>query len=272
MNELGRTLTAWRRRLSPDELGLPTAARRRAAGLRREEVAALASVSTDYLVRIEQGRAAQPSPQVVGALARALRLTDAEHEHLLRLAGHSPPGPRSMRRHMPPTLQRIADRLDDLPLHVFDAAWTLQSSNRLGMALSGDWSAMPWRERNLVHRQFTGIPSRVARDHEQTEAYEIGLVADLQTAAARWPEDQQIAALITELSADSHRFAELWDQRNAAPLQSERKVIDHPSSGRIELDCDAVRADGTDLILVVYSAPPSTAAAQALELLRVVGR
>jgi hypothetical protein len=172
---------------------------------------------------------------------------------------------------MSSALQRIVDRLRDLPVLVFDSAWTLQTANQLGFALLGDWSDLSGRERNVVWRQFMGVAGRVVRDPGETAAFELELVADLHTAAGRWPEDREVRTLISELRAGSPRFAELWEARRAAPLISEHKVIEHPSIGRVELDCDALRADGTDLVLLVYSTPPGSRGAQALELLRVVG-
>jgi transcriptional regulator with XRE-family HTH domain len=271
MSELAETLRAWRDRLRPEDVGLPVGARRRAAGLRREELATLAGVSTDYLVRLEQGRATRPSPQVVGALARALRLTGAEHDHLLRLARHVPPGPTRMRRHMTPALLRITDRLRDLPMLVVDCAWTVQTTNALGAALVGDMSALDDRERNIAWRHFAGMPSRVKRDRAQTQAFERELVADLHAATGRYPEDPDLRSLVADLQASSIRFAALWDERPAAVHSSDHKIFQHPQVGRIELDCDVLRADGTDLMLVVYSAHAGSADAKALALLDVVG-
>src|SRR4051794_19656305 len=113
---------SWRDRLSPGEAGLPVQARRRAPGLRRQELAQLAGLSVDYLTRLEQGRARHPSAQVVAALARALRLSDDEQAHLFRLAGHAAPGSGRMSRHLTPGIQRVLDRLDDVPVVVLDAA------------------------------------------------------------------------------------------------------------------------------------------------------
>ncbi len=271
VSELARTLRTWRDRVRPEDVGLAAGPRRRAVGLRREELAALASVSTDYLVRLEQGRAVHPSSTVVDALARALRLTEAEHEHLLRLAGHSPADARRIRRHMTPALQRIADRLDDLPVLVFDRAWTLQSANALGTALVGDWSALPERERNIAWRHFVGLPGRVARPPAETESFESELVGDLQTAIGRYPEDPELQRLTGDLRTRSPRFAALWEACPVAVRASERKVVDHPEVGRLELDCDVLRSDGTDLVLVVYSAQPGSPDAETLRLLRVIG-
>jgi transcriptional regulator with XRE-family HTH domain len=261
----------WRQRVRPEHVGLPAGPRRRAVGLRREELAGLAAISTDYPIRLEQGRAQSPSPEVIAALARALQLTETEHDHLLRLAGHEPPGPRSMRRHTTPALHRILDRLRDLPVFVFDRAWTLQSANPLATALIGDIASATGLARNIVWRHFTGAGERIVRNNAETRAYEHELVADLHEAAARYPDDRELARLLSALRAESSRFVELWQQRPAARISSQRKTVDHPEVGPIELDCDVLRADGTDLLLIVYSAVPGSHDEQLLELLAVVG-
>src|ERR1700761_2697125 len=119
--EFGRTLRHWRDRVTPTAVGLPVGGRRRAAGLRREELAALAGISVDYLTRLEQGRATSPSAQVVEALARALRLSDAERELLFRLAGLAAPGPGVVSARITPSVQRLLDRLAHTPVAVYDA-------------------------------------------------------------------------------------------------------------------------------------------------------
>jgi hypothetical protein len=172
---------------------------------------------------------------------------------------------------MTPALQRITDRLRDLPLLVVDCAWTVQSMNTLGAALVGDMSAMADRDCNIAWRHFTGKPTRVQRDHAETQALERELVADLHTATGRYPEDPDLCKLVAELRAENSRFAALWDERPAAVHSSEHKVFEHPHVGRIELDCDVLRADGTDLMLVVYSAPAGSTGSEALALLDVVG-
>jgi transcriptional regulator with XRE-family HTH domain len=146
VDELADCLRHWRDRLDPAELGLP-AGRRRAPGLRREEVARLAGVSVDYLSRLEQGRAANPSPSVLAALARTLRLTHEERAHLFRVAGHVETEARRIDRHITPGVQRILDRLADVPVMVVDAAWEIVALNPLATALLGDLSAGSPRER-----------------------------------------------------------------------------------------------------------------------------
>lgn len=138
--ELGRALRGWRDRTGPVAVGLPIGGVRRAAGLRREELAQLAGLSVDYVVRLEQGRATSPSQQVLSALARALRLSVVEREHLFLLAGRQPPSPGQLSTHIPASVQRLLDQLDGTPLSVYDGAWNLVRWNPLWAALFGDAS------------------------------------------------------------------------------------------------------------------------------------
>src|SRR5438067_5029923 len=121
--EFGRMVRRSRDRVAPESVGVPVGRRRRAAGLRREELAGLAGISADYLTRLEQGRATSPSQQVVEALARALRLADAERDLLHRLAGHAAPGPDVVPFRVTASVQRLLDRLAHTPVAVYDAAW-----------------------------------------------------------------------------------------------------------------------------------------------------
>jgi transcriptional regulator with XRE-family HTH domain len=121
INEFGAMLRSWRDRASPEEFGLPVAAHRRARGLRRQELARLAGVSPDYLIQLEQGRASAPSPEVLAALARALRLTEAEREHLFQLAGQLVPAEKRIRTTLPHSVRRLVEQLSASPATVCDA-------------------------------------------------------------------------------------------------------------------------------------------------------
>src|ERR1700677_2451522 len=151
---LGATIHAWRDRLTPTDVGLPAGRARRAVGLRREELSELAGISVDYIVRIEQGRAATPSAQIVSALARALRLTRDERDHLYRLAGLQPPRDTAITDHIPPGMQRVLTRLGETPVAVFAADWRLIWWNRSWAALLGDPSVLAPQDRSLVKSRF----------------------------------------------------------------------------------------------------------------------
>jgi transcriptional regulator with XRE-family HTH domain len=232
-DELASCLRAWRDRLEPADVGLPAGGRRRAPGLRREEVAQLAGVSVDYLARLEQGRAISPSPQVLDALARALRLTDAERAHLYRVAGELAPGAGRMKRHVTPSVQRILDRLTDVPVLVVDAAWHIVAWNAMAAALHGDFSALDERERNLAWMFFTGRPSRVVRDDTETEATAADIVASLHDALGRYHDDPLLRDLIADLRSASDHFEALWRQHPVARHVASRKTIDHPPARTI---------------------------------------
>lgn len=270
-DELAGCLRSWRERLSPIDAGLPAGGQRRVAGLRREEVAQLAGVSVDYLSRLEQGRAQKPSPSVLASLARALRLSSDERSHLLRLGGHAEAGSGTIDRHITPSVQRLVDRLADLPVMVVDAAGGLVVANALATALIGDFSGLPRRERNFTWRQFTDAPSPLLRTPAEQAAAEEGLVAELRDALGRYPHDDELRSLIEDLRAVSPRFADLWGQHAVARAPAKRKTFLHPEVGTITLDCDALAIEGSDLRLIVYTATAGSSDADALALLGAIG-
>jgi transcriptional regulator with XRE-family HTH domain len=271
--EFGRAVRRWRERVRPDAVGLPVGGRRRAAGLRREELAALAGVSVDYLTRLEQGRATSPSAQVVEALARSLRLADAERDHLFLLAGLAAPGPGIVPTRITPSVQRLLDRFAGVPLVVYDAAWNLLVANAPYDALMGETSALRGNERNGVWRNVVGPGSRARQTPAEHEEQVVGLVADLRITAARYPADARLRRLVAELRAASPWFVELWET-GAEPAPAERsrhKVVDHPAVGAITLDCDTLVVAGDDLRIMVYTAEPGSEDAERLALAIVLG-
>lgn len=247
--------------------------RRRAAGLRREELATLAGISVDYLTRLEQGRATSPSTQVVESLSRALRLSDVEREHLFRLAGQIPPGLDMVPSRVTASVQRLLDRLSHTPVVVYDAASNLVVANAPYNALMGDTSTWRGIERNNVWRHLIGPGTRAVHTPEEQAAFEAALVADLRLSALRYPADRRLKALVRELSMLSPRFVELWESNSFEPRhdRSKHKVIDHSAVGRIALDCDSLIVADDDLRITVYTAEPGTDDAARLELAIVLG-
>jgi transcriptional regulator with XRE-family HTH domain len=271
--EFGRAVRRWRDRLAPETVGVPAGGRRRAAGLRREELAGLAGISVDYLTRLEQGRATSPSSQVVEALARALRLPSAERELLFRLAGQAAPGRDVVSARITPNVQRLLDRLDHTPVAVYDAAWNLIVANQPYDALMGKTTSWRGIERNGVWRNLAGPGNRTVHTPEEQARFESLLVADLRTTAARYPADRQLKRLLAELTSHSPRFAELWESAEAGSPQdqSRHKIIDHPRVGLIALDCDTLIVARDDLRIMVYTAEPGTEDAERLALAIVLG-
>lgn len=266
---LGAVLRAWRQRVHPADVGLPAGrGERRTPGLRREELAWLSGVSADYVKRLEQDRA-RPSIDVVRALARALRVTREEYDMLARLAGHAPPAAGQVPQHITPSVQRLADRLTDVPLAMFDATWTLLTANRSWAALFGDPDAAGRRDRNLVWQHFTGADTPVR--HTDLDRHERSLTADLREAAVRYPQDQELTAMIAALRRTSGRFAELWEQPTAASHGGVRKTISNTTVGELTLDCDVLTVHDADLRLVVFTAAPGTPDADKLAVLNVIG-
>jgi transcriptional regulator with XRE-family HTH domain len=272
-SEFGRVLRRWRDRVAPEAVGVPVGRRRRASGLRREELAGLAGISADYLTRLEQGRATAPSAQVVEALARALRVSDAERDLLYRLAGHAAPGHDIVPSRVTPSVQRLLDRLSGTPVVVYDATWTLVTANAPYDALMGETTTWRGIERNAIWRNLVGPGNRTVHTPQEQAEHEARLVADLRLTASRYPADLALRRLIGELAGSSPRFTELWESDPPAPLPhpSRHKTVDHPAVGRITLDCDTLLVALDDLRISVYTAEPGTPDAERLALAVVLG-
>jgi len=269
--ELGIALHRWRDRIAPAEAGLPAGEPRRAPGLEREELAQLAGLSVDYIIRLEQGRATSPSVQVLGSLSRALRLSDDERRHLYLLAGQSPPATGRLSTHIPPSVQRLLDLLEGVPLSVYDAAWNLIRWNPLWAALVGDPSTGNGRDRNLAWQHFAGLPSRISHDPGQETRFEAAVVADLRSATVRYPTDKDLRFLIAELRRVSSRFAELWNSHIVGFHESDSKTVRHPDVGPVTVNCDTLTVPGSDLRIAAYSVAPDSPDADKLGLLKVIG-
>ncbi|MFF2330688.1 MULTISPECIES: helix-turn-helix transcriptional regulator [unclassified Streptomyces] len=262
--ELARFLRERRTALRPHDFGLPVGAPRRTPGLRREEVAELAHMSVDYYVRLEQARGPRPSPRILDALAQALRLTPAERSHLFRLAGTSAPPPATGAvRRVRPHVAGMLQRLPDTGAIVTDAAYGVVAWNPLAQALLG--GDLGHRTANLARRRFLGK----GRLHESSSTEEFGhvVVARLRRAADRYPHDPQLAALLAELHAGSDEFHQLWETRPVHAPGHRTKTLDHPTAGRIRLNCDVLLVPEDDQEIVLITADPQTPSARALRRL-----
>ena len=272
--ELGATIRTWRDRLTPAAVGLPSGRTRRTVGLRREELAELAGMSVDYIVRLEQGRATTPSAQVVGALARALQLTRDERDHLYRLAGLQPPREGLFSDHIPPGMRRVLTRLGETPVAVFAADWSLVWCNRGWSALLGEPGAWLRERRSLVSARFPSggdpvFPRRIVS--ENRDASDRAIVADLRRASARYPDDPRLAALIRATVAGNAHFARLWEAGVVAGHREDRKTIEVPGIGDVTVDCDVLTDGDTDLKVVIYTAAPGSEDETKLQLAIIAG-
>ncbi|MEV6559746.1 helix-turn-helix transcriptional regulator [Nocardia sp. NPDC051756] len=271
-SELAALLRQARTRIQPRDVGLPAGPRRQVPGLRREEVAQLAGVSVDYIVRLEQGRGPHPSTAVLAALARALRLHDDDRDLLFRLAGSAPPQAGRIAQVVRPSVLRLLDRMSDLPTLVMSAKGDILAWNSMATALLGDFSAWPPARRNIIWQCFLGEEaSRVRFNPEEFRMVAAFGVGTLRSAKARYPDDPELDRLIAELRSRSTDFEQLWNERPSAQWRSATKTIAHPELGLLVLECDTLLVPDADQSVVVYSAAPDTPAASALDLLRITG-
>jgi transcriptional regulator with XRE-family HTH domain len=269
--ELADFLRHCRTRLAPADVGLSHGARRRTPGLRREEVAQLAGMSTDHYTRLEQARGSRPSRQMLAAVARALRLTGDERDHLFYLAGEEPARDLPTTDHVRPGLLLVLDRLTDTPAQVVSDRGDILAQNAMAKALHGDTSARPEAEHNIVWRYFTNPSARELFPPEDRDRAARTAVVDLRATLARRPDDARLAGLVRRLHARSEEFAALWDTHDVAVRRADTKIFLHPVVGLLELDCEILLNPEHDQRLVVYTARPGSTSHERLELLRVVG-
>jgi transcriptional regulator with XRE-family HTH domain len=273
---LGATLRAWRDRVSPAAAGLPSGRARRTSGLRREEVAELAGVSVDYLVRLEQGRATTPSAQVIAALARALQLTNNERDHLHRLARLAPPTELEISDHIPPGLHRVLHRLGDAAVAVFAADWQLVWWNHGWAALLGDPSSTPPARRNFARDTFPidGDGPHLSQwpvTSHAPDTVEAAVVSDLRRATGRFPASRRLSDLVHELTTGSRRFAELWASGAVGAHREDHKIVEHPTVGPITVDCDVMIDGDAERKIVLLTAAPDTEDHTKLQLAVLAG-
>ncbi|WP_369389076.1 helix-turn-helix transcriptional regulator [Streptomyces sp. CG1] len=269
--ELADFLRRGRARLDPSDVGLTPGTRRRTPGLRREEVASLAGMSVDYYTRLEQCRGPRPSRQILTALARALRLTDDERDHLFHLTGEEPPRRETTSPHVRPGLLLVLDRLHDAPALVVSDCGEVLAQNALSRAMTGDVLSRPPRERNLIRRFFLDPAGREMFPPEDVPDHARRHVANLRAVAAARPDDPEPTALVTELRAASGEFARLWGEHEVAVRRSSTKRFRHPVVGLLELDCEVLLSDDRRHHLILHTARPGTESHERLQLLRVVG-
>lgn len=228
---------------------------RRVSGLRRDELASIAGVSEEHLKRLEQGRR-RPSPDVIDALARALRLTTPEHDRLRMLAGFAAaPDPGGLvPREVTETARRMLNRLTEVAICVCDATWTVLAANKLWYT---DVCEVPeaGRGRNVVWRAFTETGPSVFEAPERLDGFRATVVGELRETAHRYPADAELASMIADLRARSPEFALLWDAPPTPGGHADRLRVPSPNHGHLYLDLDVLTLNPGDLRVVVYTAP-----------------
>ncbi|MFF0096890.1 helix-turn-helix transcriptional regulator [Streptomyces canus] len=268
--ELAAFLRHRRETLRPRDVGLVEGPRRRTHGLRREEVAQLAGMSTDYYARLEQQRAPQPSVQITAALARALRLTLDERDHLFVLIGHNAPARFHRSEHVSPTLMRVLDRLDDTPALVTTDLVDTLAMNPLAVALLGDQTRHTGLSSSGYYRWFMDPAERLVYPEETHESHGRAQAARLRAALTAGSDTPRAARILAELQERSPEFVRMWELQEVARY-GDCKTILHPELGRIDVDAQLLYTENRAQTLVVLTTRPGTESHSKLELLSVIG-
>jgi transcriptional regulator with XRE-family HTH domain len=256
--QLADFLRSRREGLTPEDVGLSPGARRRAVGLRREEVAALAAISTDYYCRMEQQRGPQPSAEVLAALARALRLSLDERDHLFRLAGHNAPARTFAGEHVSPATMRILDRLQDTPAQVMSSLGETLVQTPAARALLGDETRYEGFARSVVYRWFTDADARQVYPAEDHATIGRSFTAGARLAYARDGAGSRAAHIVDELLQRSTEFAALWRRHDVTQPPDLHKRIAHPKLGVLDVQCQSLHDPIQLHTLLVFTAEPGT--------------
>ncbi|MEU5718541.1 helix-turn-helix transcriptional regulator [Streptomyces sp. NPDC020403] len=271
--ELAAFLRRRREELRPEDVPVeatspPGRRARRTPGLRREEVAALAQVSVSYYERLEQARAPRPSPQVLVALATALRLTEAERDHLARLAGQVLPAANGgAAERVPEEAQQLLGRLDGIPAYIVNDRQDIVAWNAAAAALITDFSRLTPDERNVT-RLSTRFRATLCTGAPGSESdFSRQAAAQLRAADVRHPTDNVLAELVNEFAAHDPDFASNWRNHTVHPMPSVRKILRHPVRGEMEIDRHTLGLPGSGFSLVMYTAEAGSPSAAALKSL-----
>ena len=252
--------------LQPEDVGLPRGARRRIDGLRREEVAALCHLSTDYYTRIEQERGPRPSAQMIASIAQGLHLSADERDHLFRLAGHPPPA-RGQPDHIAPGMLRIFDRLQDTPAEIVTELGETLRQTPSSVALAGNLTGFAGPARSIGYRWFTDPETRARYDPDEhpflTRMFASGL-RDVKTRRGPRSRAADLARLLLE---ESEEFRRVWDRHEIGLRPRDVKRFRHPEVGALELTCQTLVDPSTSHSLLVYTAAPGSESHERLRLL-----
>ncbi|CAN5665244.1 helix-turn-helix transcriptional regulator [soil metagenome] len=257
-SQLADFLRIRREGLTPQDVGLPPGSRRRTSGLRREEVAGLAMISTDYYTRMEQQRGPQPSADVLAALARALRLSLDERDHLFRLAGHNAPARSPVSDRVSQATMRILDRLQDTPAQLMTALGETLVQTPAARALLGDETAYQGMARSVVYRWFTDDAARTVYPVEDHAAIGRSWVAGARVGYARDGAGSRAAQMVDDLLVRSAEFAELWKRHDVAQGHELTKRIAHPKLGVLDVQCQFLHDPANLHTLLVFTAEPGS--------------
>ncbi|MGV9891227.1 helix-turn-helix transcriptional regulator [Streptomyces sp. NPDC003395] len=266
MDDLAGFLRTRRARIDPAAVGIPTDSRRRVQGLRREEVAHLSGVSVDYYVRLEQGRATQPSEQVLDALARVLGLDETERGHLHRLARQPRRRAKAPAARVRPELLRVLDLVSGAPAVIMNHRLDVLAGNRLAHLLYG----RPIPGLNTARHLFLEEAERGF--YADWETCTLDVVGHLRLAAGKYPDDPQLASLIGELAMGSERFRRLWARADVRARSHGRKAYRHPLVGLLELHQENFALpDASGMEMLVLSPAPGSPTEDGLRLLAGLG-
>lgn len=268
---LAEFLRRRRESLQPEDVGLPRGQRRRANGLRREEVAALCHMSTDYYSRLEREKGPHPSQQMIASIAQGLHLSLDERDHLFRLAGHQPPVRGGESEHVSPGMLRVLDRLVDTPAEVVSELGETLLQNALSISLTGDTTRFHGPARSSAYRWFTDLGSRSLRPPEDHGYVSRVLASHARAVVTLRGPGSKAARLAELLLSESAEFRELWHDHEIGVPPTETKRLVHPVVGRLELTCQTLLDPFQSHVLLVYTATPGTESYDKLQLLSVVG-
>jgi len=260
-----------RESLQPEDVGLPRGQRRRTTGLRREEVASLCHMSTDYYARLERERGPQPSVQMVASIAQGLHLSLDERDHLFRLAGHMPPARGAVSEHISPGMLRIFDRLHDTPAEIVTELGETLRQTPLGVALTGDLTAYAGPARSIGFRWFTDPATRELYRPDDHAFLARMFASGVREAATRRGPGSRAAQLVDLLLARSDEFREVWNAHEVGIRPHEVKNFVHPEIGALELTCQTLLDPNQSHSLLVYTAIPGSESHEKLQLLSVIG-
>ncbi|TQC44564.1 XRE family transcriptional regulator [Rhodococcus sp. WS4] len=259
-----------RESLQPEDVGLPRGRRRRTSGLRREEVAVLCHMSTDYYARLEQERGPQPSEQMIASIAQGLHLSFDERDYLFRLAGHRPPIRNAVSDHIGPGLLRILDRLHDTPAEIVTELGETLRQSPLGIALTGDTTRYTGPARSIGYRWFTDPTERDLYAPEEHPFMSRMFVSGLREAVTRRGPDSRAARYADLLLARSEEFRDLWHTHEVGVRPREVKRFVHTEVGAMDLNCQTLLDPEQSHLLLVYTATPGSESYERLQLLSVV--